>query len=288
MTPEISEFSYGFALTNEIVAWAPLKIAPIFPSLIEEGKKGGGYDLMLDMPGVPLYLQFKRSFRMTRRSAKEIKKHKKRLSIPFHRFHITDAGTSAQHTMLLELDDGKNNVFYAAPRFDSIDEINAAWVAKEVAERSIYVRPQEIGVLDDELHHVAFDANRTFICSEPKEIEAISAMQLVERLLGSLKEDPRPLRDTVPGLLGRANAAVERAKVRIRQREAGKKGAIGIPRTLAMLDEPQPKLPPTQPVPVRESEPLSAPNRMLRDLADKAYTTFDVQLVIVQPAAQKK
>jgi len=41
MTPEISEFSYGFALTNEIVAWATLKIAPIFPSLIEEGKKGG-------------------------------------------------------------------------------------------------------------------------------------------------------------------------------------------------------------------------------------------------------
>ena len=55
MTPEISEFSYGFALTNEIVAWVPLKIARVFPSLIEEGKKGG-YDLMLDMPGVPLYL----------------------------------------------------------------------------------------------------------------------------------------------------------------------------------------------------------------------------------------
>src|ERR1700733_11088537 len=124
MKPQISEFSYGFALTNEIVAWAPLNIAPVFPSLIEEGKKGGGYDLKLDMPGVPLYLQFKRSFRMTRRSANEIKKHKKRLAIPFHRFHITDSGTSDQHMMLLELDDGMNHVYYAAPRFDRTAEIN--------------------------------------------------------------------------------------------------------------------------------------------------------------------
>lgn len=142
MVPEISEFSYGFALTNEIVAWAPLKIAPLFPSLIEEGRKGGGYYVMLDMPGVPLYLQFKRAYRMTRSTVKEVKKYKKRLKIPFHRFYITDSGTSNQHTMLLELDDGKNNVFYAAPRFDRIVEINDAWTAKEVTERSIFVRPQ--------------------------------------------------------------------------------------------------------------------------------------------------
>jgi len=38
MTPEISEFSYGFALTNELVGWAPVAAAPLFPSLIEEGK----------------------------------------------------------------------------------------------------------------------------------------------------------------------------------------------------------------------------------------------------------
>lgn len=41
MIPEISEFSYGFALTNELVSWSKLTAASIFPSLIEEGKKGG-------------------------------------------------------------------------------------------------------------------------------------------------------------------------------------------------------------------------------------------------------
>src|SRR4051794_37173385 len=72
VTPEISEFSYGFALTNELVGWTALKAAPMFPSLIEEGKKGGGYDVKLDAPGKPLYLQFKRAHCMTRRSAREI------------------------------------------------------------------------------------------------------------------------------------------------------------------------------------------------------------------------
>lgn len=65
MLPEISEFSYGFALMNELVGWTELSAAPVFPSLIEEGKAGGGYDVKLDWPGAPLYLQFKRSEQMT-------------------------------------------------------------------------------------------------------------------------------------------------------------------------------------------------------------------------------
>jgi len=261
------------------VAWAPLKFAPVFPSLIQEGKKGGGYDVELAMPGVPLYLQFKRGFRMTRRSAKEVKQYKKRLTIPFHRFYITDSGTSDQHTMLLELDNGANNVFYAAPRFDRMAEINAAWAAQEVAARSIFVRPQDIGELDDELHHVAYDANRTFLCSEPKAIEALSASQVVERLLGRLKQDPRPLRDTVSALLSDANAAANRAEIRILQRRAGKAGTIGLPHAVDLFEGS----PPAPPPPLRDTVPLSEPNLKLRELADKAYTTFDVQLVIVQP-----
>jgi hypothetical protein len=284
MIPQISEFSYGFALTNEIVAWAPLKIAPIFPSLVEEGKKGGGYDVELAMPGVPLYLQFKRGFRMTRRSAKEVKQYNKRLKIPFHRFYITDSGTSDQHTMLLELDDGKNNVFYVAPRFDRIVEINDAWAAKEIAERSIFVRPQAIGELDDKLHHVAYDANRTFVCSEPKEIEALSAAQVVERLLGRLKDDPRPLRESASALLSNADDAVKRGEMRIHQRRADKAGTIGLLQAADLFDGPSLTLPPPPRVPLRDPEPLSEPNRKLRELADKAYKTFDAQLVIVQPA----
>jgi hypothetical protein len=284
-TPEISEFSYGFALTNEIAGWAPLRIAPIFPSLVEEGKKGGGYDVKLDIPGVPLYLQFKRGYRMTRRTAKEVKQYKKRLNMPFHRFYITDSGTSAQHTMLLELDDGKSNVFYAAPRFDLTAEINDAWVNKQVAQRSIFVRPRAIGILDDQSHHVAYDAQRTYVCSEPKEIEALSAAQLVHRLLGKLQADPRPLRETLSGLCTDADNAAKRAQERIAQRAfttGETKGLAGLP---SLYRFPSWTLPPalsTPQVPWRDYTPLSESNRQLRELADKAYKLFDVQVMIVQ------
>ena len=40
MRPDISEFSYGYALTETLISTVPrrLKAAPVFPSLIEEGK----------------------------------------------------------------------------------------------------------------------------------------------------------------------------------------------------------------------------------------------------------
>ena len=105
MIPEISEVSYGFALTNELVGWLPVRAAPIFPSLIEEGKEGGGYDVKFDLPGLPLYLQFKRADCMERRSAHE---HAQFVKMPFYRFKITEANKSNQHKMLLGLDDGNN------------------------------------------------------------------------------------------------------------------------------------------------------------------------------------
>jgi len=86
MVPEISEFSYGFALTNELVGWGSLNSAPIFPSLIEEGKAGGGYDVYLDRSGFPLYLQFKRAECMFRKNARQVKQTKARAVQSPYRF----------------------------------------------------------------------------------------------------------------------------------------------------------------------------------------------------------
>jgi hypothetical protein len=109
MTPDISEFSYGFALTQEliVIAGEPLRAAPIFPSLIEEGKAGGGYDVNLDIPGFPLFLQFKRADCMVRRTAAEAR-NPHNFPLPFYRMKITERRRSAQHDMLLQLDDGHN------------------------------------------------------------------------------------------------------------------------------------------------------------------------------------
>lgn len=62
MKAQFSEFSYGFTLTHELAKLSrnKLRAAPEFPSLLEEGKAGGGYDVRLTY-GRPLLLQFKLS-----------------------------------------------------------------------------------------------------------------------------------------------------------------------------------------------------------------------------------
>src|SRR5688500_5318876 len=73
MNPNISEFSDGYALTESLINTVPLAIlaASVFPSLIEEGKVGGGYDLQIPFEGFPLFLQFKLSHKMIRDTAFE-------------------------------------------------------------------------------------------------------------------------------------------------------------------------------------------------------------------------
>jgi hypothetical protein len=283
MTPEISEFSYGFSLTNEIVGWAQLKTAPIFPSLIEEGKAGGGYDVRLDMPGVPLFLQFKRADCMVRRTAAEISVHTLSMAVPFYRFKITESGKSDQHSLLLELDDGQNDVFYAAPRFHEIAEINQAWSSREIASRSIFIRPSAIGALDHRSHHIAYDHRHAYLFSTPRPVEFLSAANLVEKLSNRLKVEERPLRDAVKELSVRAVNARLRANTSAKTATSEKGAVFG-----SVLDDPRtlpiPPLEEAEQVPTRLAKPLSGPLQDLRQLADDAIKIFDAQLVIVQSA----
>jgi len=286
MTPEISEFSYGFALTNEIVGWVNLRAAPIFPSLIEEGRKGGGYDVKLDVPGVPLYLQFKRAECMTRRSAREIRKDKLDLTIPFYRFSIMEARRSNQHALLLELDDGTNQVLYAAPRFHELEQINRAWTAKEVAARSIFVKPAAIGAIDTDSHHVAYDQSHAYFCSRPRPIAFVTAQGLAESLTTRLETEERSLGEVIPQLNFSLLSAWERGKERA-AKAAGRLPTAPILRVPALpgrLALPSPGFPDVseQAVPTRESRPLAEAEQQLRELADNALKLFDAQLVIVQ------
>lgn len=279
MTPEISEFSYGFALTNELVGWAPLFAAPVFPSLIEEGKAGGGYDVHLDMPGVPLYLQFKRADCMKRRSAREIRDYNAPLTIPFYRFKITESGKSDQHQLLLALDSDENEVYYAAPRFHELVEINSAWNANEVASRSIFVAPNQIGNLDASSHHVAYDDKQAFLCSKPKPVNFLTSASLAEKLQGRLRDDRRSFGEKIPELV----ESLERVKRRAEERVA--KPADSELQTDVMyrakLEQPQR---PIERVPQRPTRTLSESERRLQALSDMAAKIFNTQLIIVQEA----
>ncbi len=170
MKPDISEFSYGYAITDELIHWhgTSLTAAPVFPSLYQEGQTGGGYDVMLERPGLPLFLQFKLSHCMVSNNAQEAKDGI--FATPFYRMHIRPARHSAQHEMLLDLENDGKEVYYSAPAFHTPEEFNDAYLSHQVRSRSLWIPPSVIGPLpDDGLHHVAFQVPGIhYFCSEPR------------------------------------------------------------------------------------------------------------------------
>lgn len=274
MQPEISEFSYGFALTNELVGWTALRAAPIFPSLVEEGRAGGGYDVKLDAPGVPIYLQFKRSECMTRSSAKEIQDGAA-LSTPFHQFHLMDARKSDQHRLLLQLDNSTNAVFYAAPRFHTFAQINSAWNTNSITTSSIFVTPQTIGRLSSGSHTVAYDRTRAYCCSDPRPLEFLDGDGLRKKLEIRLKEEKLPLRSRLPAFIEAAQKAAARPQTAHREASDGE-------RLKLQTDTDTPR------TEMRTPRALPHPQSQLRELSDIAAKDFGSQLIIVQSAGGKK
>ena len=193
MKPELSEFSYGYALTEDIIRGlpAPLAAAPVLPSLADEGSTLG-YDLMLSRPGLPLFLQFKVSEWMKARSAKEYAQ----FLTPYYRMKIWSRKRSSQQGLLLNLESSGGDVYYVAPGFHRIGEFDQAYRDRQVRQRSIFVKPSFIGSLtDDAEHHVAFRAGAPgpwtkYFCSEAVEIREATAWEdvvasLIQRLRGS-------------------------------------------------------------------------------------------------------
>lgn len=171
MKPDISEFSYGYALTEALI-WdtgLPVVRVPIFPSLIEEGRSGG-YDVGIQFQGLLLFLQFKLSHFMTRGTADETKRGL--LNIPFYRMHLRPARHSRQHAMLLDLEVAGEIVFYAAPKFHRPSELNTAYLKRTMIQQSLFIRPSTIGPLpDDRDHHVSFrNGYPVYFCSEPTKV----------------------------------------------------------------------------------------------------------------------
>src|SRR4051794_16012775 len=154
---EFSEFSYGYCLTEDLIIGqgTPLTAAPVFPSLFEEGQAGAGYDVRLNRPGTPLFLQFKLVHQMVRGTAYEAKRGD--FVVPFYRMHLRPRNISDQHESLLYLEQTGNDVFYVAPGFHTIADLNANYEGKRIWSRSFRLRPSAIGSLtDDDAHHVTF------------------------------------------------------------------------------------------------------------------------------------
>lgn len=181
MKPDISEFSYGYALTSELIRLFGLKNvgAPVFPSLQQEGWLG--YDVQI--PGVPLFLQFKLSDYTSKASAKQANV----LGVPHYRMYLRPLRHSDQHELLRDLEGAGFTVFYATPEFYTPDELNRAYDQGRVAERSAFWAPSDIGVLpnrDD--HYVAFRPGNPigYLCSEPMRTKKTPINEVIRERLG--------------------------------------------------------------------------------------------------------
>src|SRR5258708_12819379 len=139
MKPNISEFSYGFVLTYELVqsAGSGLSAAPVFPSLISEGQPGGGWDVRLDRPGVPLFLQFKLSDYMTGAACRE---RKGGFNLPCYRMNLRRP-PSRQHEMLLDLEATAAEAYYVAPPFHQAEHLNDPSLNEPLRPPSLSIRP---------------------------------------------------------------------------------------------------------------------------------------------------
>lgn len=223
MKPDFSEFSYGYAVTEELVAHhrASLVAAPLFPSLYDEGKAGGGYDVKIPISGTPVFLQFKLSDQLERKNAKENKGGL--LSIPYFRMHIRPNKHSDQHNLLLALEASGETVYYIAPEFHRPEELNDYYLRSVIVANSAAFTPTDIGPMpDDEEHYMVFERGSTvaYRCSDrPLEVTKLNlhdglrsildAQGVVPRILGK-----RGLRELSQSMLSTLEASEVRLQLR--------------------------------------------------------------------------
>ena len=215
MKPEISEFSYGYALTNELVDRYGLSSsgAPYFPNQFQEGQSGGGFDMQL--PGVPFFFQFKASDKLIKRNAME----SSQLGVPYYRFEVKSSLSSLQHSLLRALELKYKYVYYAAPIFSSCVNLNRYYSSKSIAKNSIFLSPKKLGKLDDgEPHTVSFtNTDPVVVRSEPVYVKRETILYAEE--LFDLKQIPDiTVGNLVNQLVGLYNQNVE-SSYRVSQQE---------------------------------------------------------------------
>jgi hypothetical protein len=149
MRLDYTEFSFGYAFTENLIRSSPKAPngAPVFPNLVQEATLG--YDVNINLPGLPFFFQYKLPELMKRNTAAEISTHKlSNLSIPFFRMPLMRRDLSQQHQRLIEWEKKfPGTVLYATPCLHSLEEFNLEYGAARVHERSVFFSPIEIGPL---------------------------------------------------------------------------------------------------------------------------------------------
>ena len=171
MDPQISEFSYGYCLTEEFMTnpLRRLRGAPVFPTQAEEGRIGG-FDVGIPRSGLPLFLQFKLCHYLKQANALEWNLH----GGPYYRMYIRRRDRSDQQMLMVHWEAAGHEIYYAAPLFHTHRQLSAAYKNGDVIRTSAFFSPSDVGILgDDSEHYITFVPNSRFAYFHSKQEKPI-------------------------------------------------------------------------------------------------------------------
>lgn len=167
--PNFTELTFGMAFLREFereyVIGGKFPKAPDFISQAQEGTTDGGYDVEAAIDGAtPMFLQFKRSFVVKGKNAKEFYPTRHFASAPVYRMNLYKKNSYQQHFALRKHAKENLNVFYVTSQIQSSAALNKAYLDDNVVSKATAMfSPLEIDLPDKSGdHHVSFRADEDF------------------------------------------------------------------------------------------------------------------------------
>jgi hypothetical protein len=147
----ISEFTFGYAFLYEQTQanWGNLRAAPVLPSLQQEEQQG--WDARLPLMGTDFYYQFKLSDYLSRGNATYLRDGT--YNGPYYRIWLHRRNNNQQHRRLRQHCVTNPNTFYTAPEFNSIDEFNTRFMARQITTNSRIIPLAMCEDVDDNDYH---------------------------------------------------------------------------------------------------------------------------------------
>jgi hypothetical protein len=217
----ISEFTFGYAFLYEQThaSWQNLRAAPVLPSLQQEQDQG--WDAHLPLVGTDFYYQFKLSDYLSRGNALFIADGT--YTNPYYRLALHRRDNNRQHRRLREHVAINPNTFYVAPEFNTIDDFNAAYLSRQLSQRSRLIPLADCDDIDDgDQHYITFQAGEQSWLqhSERRIHERSFSGQDMENLYRSTEKQWRRLDKRFSEELFQRSAAIVRRVVEAEDRRA--------------------------------------------------------------------
>lgn len=163
--PDFSELSFGYGFLREFERdHTPGGSVPAAPDFITQSAEAtAGYDVSMLHNSVPVFFQFKRSFVLTTRNAKEIRDGD--FTDPtLYRMHLRSKDSYRQHRALQNLESAGNSVFYVTSQVSDPIQLTRNYIdGTVVSQAAALFAPNEILLPTlDEPHHLCFKADESY------------------------------------------------------------------------------------------------------------------------------